>query len=441
MYSLAIRLFKLAVKYPKLFFENISFHNFNRLVAAVKNESLSDIFSNMDSYFSRAKQIDVKTTFSIIDNFIAKIPRTHKRYVLIVSHEATFTGAPMIIKQYGALLKSEHETQPIFLIIKGGEFEREFKKIGPTYLLEDFTNNPHMNKEMDYIVRNLTETFSIEKAYINSAESFPLLIPCRKYIKTVVSLIHELGTYYPKGNWKNFDDNSDIIVFPANFVKERAFENFQFKKAKLVVRGQGLLKPEIVKENKKENSTKLRKMLGIDPNATIILSCGTPIARKGIDLFVLTAIAVLAKFNKKEKPYFVWLGDAPNNDHLIWARRDILQSGNANHILLVGNKLDTIPYFVGSDIFYMTSKGDPFPCVIHEALAAGLHIVGFENSGGYTEIITEESGEIFKYGDVVSVAQHLIKRIRNPKATAYKPIDIEDEIFSMNKYTDFLINL
>ncbi len=40
------------------------------------------------------------------------------------------------------------------------------------------------------------------------------------------------------------------------------------------------------------------------------------------------------------------------NDHLLWAERDIEQSGFENNILLIGSQADTSVFFGGSDIFF-----------------------------------------------------------------------------------------
>jgi glycosyltransferase involved in cell wall biosynthesis len=62
---------------------------------------------------------------------------------------------------------------------------------------------------------------------------------------------------------------------------------------------------------------------------------------------------------------------------------------------------------VGADAFLMTSRVDPFPCVIHEAMAASLPIVTFANSGGAAEAVDNGAGIIVDYADYEQVSSLL----------------------------------
>ncbi len=151
---------------------------------------------------------------------------------------------------------------------------------------------------MHRVLKKITTSVSISKTYINSVESRGVLPIINKYqLGKLIYLIHELGSYYPKRAWNDIDKFADEIVFPADFVKEKAVANSKFTSSKLHTIGQGLLKEELLSLDKRTAKKELRTRLNLPPDSKIILGCGVADARKGIDLFVHTAIGVLSNSN------------------------------------------------------------------------------------------------------------------------------------------------
>ena len=61
--------------------------------------------------------------------------------------------------------------------------------------------------------------------------------------------------------------------------------------------------------------------------------------------------------------------------------------------------------FSAADVFALTSREDPFPTVVLEALSAGLPVVAFDRSGGIPDMLREtKQGDIVPYGDVTAMA-------------------------------------
>ena len=83
---------------------------------------------------------------------------------------------------------------------------------------------------------------------------------------------------------------------------------------------------------------------------------------------------------------------------------DAKRSGIAECVHFLGPKSDSQPYFVAADAMAMTSRQDPFPCVLHEAMVCGKPIVAFDNAGGAPEALVGGAGIIVPYGDVVEMA-------------------------------------
>ncbi len=433
---------KTVFRYPSTFFKYISLENYRRLVHAIRTEPPGLILQNFKNLLTRTKHLNTDDIQQHIDSFIRKIPiSANKKTVLFVTHEVTYTGAPLIILQLAKDMAAYHSVNPVLLTCKDGGMAADFERFAPTYSIVHGNDHHMMHQELDYLMEQLHQKTDMTLAYVNSVESRQVLPFLHKNgIKHVVTLIHELGSYYPKNAWKIIDNHSDKIIFPANFVRESALANTPFPLSKIVVRGQGLLKPEILDADQESCRRKIRKELGVPSDSLIILGCGATIARKGIDVFVTTAISTLNRL--KDSPvYFIWLGDGDFNLYKMWTQRDIEQSGWEKQIRFIGLRKNTIPYFVGSDVFFMTSKGDPFPCVVHEALAAGLPVVGFDNAGGFAELTSKE--ELAPYGDVVEATNILYKLCTN---TAYRRLKSEDsrkkiKSWDFKDYSNFVFKL
>jgi glycosyltransferase involved in cell wall biosynthesis len=72
------------------------------------------------------------------------------------------------------------------------------------------------------------------------------------------------------------------------------------------------------------------------------------------------------------------------------------------------------PCFAAADLFFLSSREDPFPTTVLEAMAYGLPVVGFAGSGGVEEQICEGVGVIVPYGHVTSAVKVLRRLAEQP---------------------------
>jgi len=429
----------LFIKDPILFIKNLNIENIAKLRTAINQESPALISQNMSSYFDKSKthpdEIDVAKVTKFVGQYKEAIDEK-KEVILFIGHEATLTGAPLILLKAIEEIKKKNDILPVVILCKDGVLEKEYKKLGLVYTLPNHRNPSIDNKELDGLLNKVNDIKKISKAIFNSVESRRILKVVRKHTSKLTYLIHELGNLYPKNAWNIIDKNSDKIVFPAEFVKRKAIENNSFDLSKLSIQAQGLLKPGLLNRNKSEARKEIRDKLKLPSNAIIILGAGTGIPRKGIDFFTSIALSVLPK---TEQPiYFIWLGEMPINDYKYWIEKDIEHSGYSDRILLLGEQKETENYFCASDLFLMTSRGDPFPCVVQEAVASGLFIIGYQNVGGFTDLIDQNNGVLLSYGDVHGAVEVILNKdwseINSNLEAAKKKLN------SMESYAEYLYN-
>lgn len=101
----------------------------------------------------------------------------------------------------------------------------------------------------------------------------------------------------------------------------------------------------------------------------------------------------------------------------------------------------------GSDLFFLSSREDPFPSVVLEALAVGLPVGAFDSGGGYVDLIRKEpcTGFLAPTGDLSATARLIIEQLRLEAASggALRPARREmiADQYSFHKYTFGLLNL
>lgn len=442
-------LFILFKRYPISFLKQINLDNYKTLRRALLNEPLSEILSNATKLLQRSKNENSRGLEKKINVFINQLPDLNNfdSASIYVSHEASLTGAPLIVLNIAKHYKESHNTLPIHILCVDGEIKNKFEEIGPTYVLKYYHNKRILKQEIKYLISGIHAAYDLKNIFVNSEGSTRIL----QYLKNtkdinIITLIHEMGSYYPKNSWNHISKLSDHIIFPSNIVKLQAQKNSTFDKNKLHVLGQGLMKEELFTANRKKSKSDITRELNIPEESIIILGCGQLILRKGIDVFISVAISTLNSLKNTNNIYFIWLGDSRSNEQKIWANRDIEYSGHKENILLIGQKNNTIPYFTGSDIFLLTSRGDPYPCVVHEAYAAGLPVIGFKNAGGIQEMINTDIGFLIDYADITEMSKAILIYINdleylkehqsNAVTYAKESLDFSEYVLNIEKIID-----
>ena len=138
--------------------------------------------------------------------------------------------------------------------------------------------------------------------------------------------------------------------------------------------------------------------------------------RKGPDLFVQVAQRLLSDplaADLAPNTWFVWVGHHFDPHLVHWVLHDARTRGLEDRVLFVGACQDTAPYFMAADLFALTSREDPCPTVILEAMESGLAAVAFRDSGGAAEVLGD-AGIAVPYLDVNAMAEAARDLLRDP---------------------------
>lgn len=321
--------------------------------------------------------------------------------ILLISHDASLTGAPKSILLIGKLLKEQgHEIR--WIVGKQGPRNNDFEQVPTQYWLKDLSNANLKEKLIFRLkgglkgyhdklvswVKNWDPDLIINNTVVNGTILEVLSI----LNKPVISRIPEMQSVM--AFYDTFDHStskvfkySDKIVAASNAVKEQIVQNWDQPEEKVQVIYTGSDMEPLPRE-------KLDRFT--------VSACGTLISRKGIDLFLLVAKECLKKGHNNIR--FQWIGGNPKSLGYYEAIEDIRKLGLEDNVEIITETKDVRPFLAKSDLFLMTSKEDPFPIVNLEAILHQLPVICFESSGGAVDIVNKGGGTSVPYMDTHEMA-------------------------------------
>ena len=366
--------------------------------------------------------------------------------VLFVSHEATRTGAPKIIlnllRHFAQVCDIHCET----LLQRGGHLASEFQNYSEVDCLNlEPKDTPAISKRVNRFVNRYSGPLPV-LALCNSMESRFIARELSALNIPIVSLVHELPSSYSADDFTTMFEASKRVVFPADAVREAVDEKLPLPQGKNLVLPQGLLDPEFgTRISRARAREQLRRELNLPETAFVVLGCGTLDLRKGIDHFAATARHLLNR-NLDCPIHFVWVGEGPRWAHspYHYVQIDIQKSGVQGHVHFIGERSDVEPYFLGSDCLLMCSRVDPFPCVIHEAMACGLPVIAYAKSGGAPEAIDGGAGIVAPFADYEQVSATIQLMASQPDLTLAMREESQQRVktrYQFETYAEKIIDL
>lgn len=226
----------------------------------------------------------------------------------------------------------------------------------------------------------------------------------------VVSLVHELpGVIEQCGlqvHARDIAECASRVVFAADAVRE-GFERYApLVPGRALIYPQGLYKRNSLRTDAARHDARrrLRETLGIPQDSHVILCVGYADLRKGVDWFVDMGAEVCAH---RDGAHFVWVGH-PDLGIEQEITEKVRLSGHGDRFHFVGRHSDTDMFYAGADVYALTSREDPYPSVVLEAMDAGVPVIGFEGCGGLDGLIREKGAGLVPMGDTAAFAQACI---------------------------------
>lgn len=162
------------------------------------------------------------------------------------------------------------------------------------------------------------------------------------------------------------------------------------------------------------NSTSedLRQTLGLRRNF-VIGTVGRIASVKGSDLLIELALRVRNMMTAGEGVKFLVVCTTDDRTASSAFFRRLSESGLKNDFVIVEDVPDVVPYYGVMDLFLSTSREDPFPLVVLEAMASRLPVVAF-NVGGIPEAVDRKSGVLIPPFDLQYMTETVVDLMRDP---------------------------
>ena len=324
-----------------------------------------------------------------------------KKGIIYVSHDACYNGAQLLSLNIIEQLSKVYKYNVFVILINGGVLIDKFKLLASDYIcLEE------QKDSINSLIHWLKNT-QCKKAMCNTVITGDVLKVLSEHGIHCISMIHEMEQvikqYHCESKLANIIKYADKIVYASDYVRKSADKICKVLDEKVMIIPQGNYKVNSYGVHNAETRHIVRKKLGLSDDAQIILGVGFGDERKGIDLFIKAAIRTCTQ---NLLAAFVWVGEIDQSkkaelDHMLF------ECSCKNQIVFAGPTDDVFLFYSAADLFVLTSREDPFPTVVMEAMEAGLPVVAFRDGGGYVENVTPETGVLVEMENWMSMADEI----------------------------------
>lgn len=335
--------------------------------------------------------------------------------LLFVSHDATRTGAPIVLLRFLDWMKRKVPTLPFRIILRrDGALRPDFEALAPTQVWPgsgslSLVSRARNSLQCRKLVRDLARS-RVRLIYSNTVTNGRVVSYLSRLGCPVITHAHELEHVICNGvgreEFENVLGQTHHFVAVSDAVRRNLTDchNVDPCKVSLVhemIDGAGATAAPV------DQRQRLLISLGLRADARIVMASGTADWRKGADLFIHLARHIYERFQTR-RIYFVWVG--AQADRLEAERRqfDLAKLGLAERVIFTGEVKNPLEYYALADVFAVLSREDPFPLVMLEAGSIGKPIVCFASSGGAEEFVAGGCGIAVPYLNIPALAEAVL---------------------------------
>ena len=324
-----------------------------------------------------------------------ELDTSHKTDLVLVGHDAHKHGAQMLLLNMAKIFNTQFGIQLTILLLEGGKLVDEYRRYGTVKIIKNISSIHKLDQ-----IKNSKSRIAISNTCVTGD-----LVPELKAADfTVVSLIHELPRLISQYGLEQCADkiaaNADSVLFPATMVQAG------FMSVTGSVSGDSIICPQGTYQNiELDDQARARVMdsLNIPSNSKIVLNSGYADLRKGFDIFLNVA---RESQRNNDNVYYLWLGGiSPEMDR--WILEDY---GDLNNVICLGHREFVSDYYNACDVFLLTSREDPYPTVVLEAMSVGKPVICIKNTTGFDELV-DDYGVVSENSDphdLLNIVHHLI---------------------------------
>jgi glycosyltransferase involved in cell wall biosynthesis len=316
--------------------------------------------------------------------------------VMVVSHEASRSGAPILALNLVQRLSASYNV--VALLLGNGPLLEDFEDAAVATMA-----SPRLKNNLPYTqfaIEKLCSDFNFKFALVNSMECRVVLEPLARHFVPAIPLIHEFASAYPNSAALFSDAKlwSSDLVFSADITWESAKDLCPALKplsAHIIPQGHCALPAPVVEQERQQLESdylrgKMRPATDTE-RKFVILGAGYVNFRKGADIFIQCAIkAMLTPGGEKFR--FVWIGKGFNPDvedgYSVYLADQIKRSGLGDRFVMLDETSAIATAYEEADLLFISSRLDPLPNVAIDAFDARLPVLCFDKATGISDFLS-----------------------------------------------------
>lgn len=329
--------------------------------------------------------------------------------ILLISHDASKSGAPMLLDYIAREMKKQGIT--LYIISRSyGAMLFDFMKSGETKVIKTkrgFKRNLKKIKKLGF-----------NKVICNTTVNGDLVPILKDLGFNVISLVHELPKTIQilkiQDRAEQIASKSNVVIFPSTYVYNKFLEIANVS-VKYIIKPQGLYLTDNIEYNKEKSKSYLQEKYLIPKCKKMILNVARGEKRKGYDLF----LKVTQELSTMEELIFVWVGDYDKEIYKSFLDEYNIKSAiNLTQPGFINDSIELSKFYQAADLFLLTSREDPFPSVVLQAFNAYTPVVAFENAGGFCDIVKNDgTGYLVEYENLTAIKEAILKIIQSSEIT------------------------
>ena len=356
----------------------------------VANNSLSPL----DHYIEHGRREGRRAVPAASRLAFPLLPDRWRPAVLVVVHEASRTGAPVL--GWNIVRQLARSYNVVSVLMRGGALEEHFATVS-TVTVGPMVWEEWHPVEMQRVAERLVAAYNPLYIVANSIETHLLASALARLGVPAVALVHEFAAYTrPLAKMRDVLDWAAHVVFPAQIVAQSSYKAFpafaRRRGVHVLSQGRAELPARPVADNGVERDSDIGRCVRPDNDAEVfvVLGVGAVQIRKGVDLFLATA-ASSRRLAPDLRFRFVWIGEGydPVNDsaYSVYLAEQIARSDLATTVVVLNAVEDLDQAYGNADVFFMSSRLDPQPNVGIDAVTRGIPTVCFAAACGTSEIL------------------------------------------------------
>ncbi|HEY0272700.1 MAG TPA: glycosyltransferase family 4 protein [Chitinophaga sp.] len=351
-------------------------------------------------------------------------------HLIFIGHEGSFSGAPILLLN---LLRLVQDEVRVTLVVRAdGPFVKEYEQYFPVLVLKPAHYGQgaalHRLKKIAghrlRMARLLAKTFTADLIFSNTIVNGKLLKTLAICKKPVVTYVHELDevikAYLPTGDASLTLQYSRRIAYPSLKVKQALQTICQVPDAQLHPLSYYFPVAPALLENRAERTafaTAFRQRFGLEGATMLVGGMGLASDRKGTDIFIATC-AQVAQVMPGIK--FCWIGAFWTAGEEALYKKMVQDNGLEAQLVFTGPLPHHYYNAAAFDLFFLSSREDPYPLVVLEAALMGVPTVCFKEGGGIPEFVGENGGWVVPSLTAGAAAQTILALYAQPEERRQK---------------------